>query len=521
MTRFLTRQSIVPALVSGVLLCISLPGSGGLWPVLFVALVPLLWALRTAGKGRAILYGLVTGLVHYLTLLYWIVIVLGRYGGLPWYFSYPGLLLLAFTLSLYFVVFAVAARYMLVKSSPLVVLWALPCIWVGLDWVRSFLFTGFPWMDLGYGLWNVPKLIQISDITGHYGVTFIILLLNTLIAHFLIDRTRAARAVVIVPVILLLVAVGGYSSWRWQSWNNHRHITMPIGVVQGNVEQDKKWLPQEQRRTVMGYISQTDSLFGSQKPAFVVWPETALPFFPENNSLTKVLLQLTRQKDIGLLAGAPWYTVEDLRKRKIRYYNSALFLDPEGNLAGQYFKIHLVPFGEYVPLKKYLWFLAPLVQTVGDFTPGKIEEPIVFQKARIGVLLCYESIFAELSEKWAKAGANVLINLTNDAWYGKSSAPHQSFAMTVFRAVETRRSVVRAANTGVSGFIDPLGRIRMQSDIFVPWQAVDNVVLNDEVTFVVRYGHLFAPLCLFLGFCMLLNVRLRAMLEDSSSSAYP
>jgi apolipoprotein N-acyltransferase len=414
-----------------------------------------------------------------------------------------------------------AARYMLAEASPLVILWALPCIWVGLDWIRSFLFTGFPWMDLGYGLWSVPKLIQISDITGHYGVTFIILLVNVLVALFLIDRTKTARVVVIAPVILLLLAVGGYSSWRWQSWLSHGHPTMRIGVVQGNVEQDKKWLPQEQRVTVMGYIRQTDLLFDRQKPALVVWPETALPFFPENNPLTKVLLQLTRQKHIGLLTGAPWYRVVDLRKRKIRYYNSALLLDPEGNLAGQYFKTHLVPFGEYVPLKKYLWFLAPLVQTVGDFTPGKIEEPIVFQKARIGVLLCYESIFARLSEKWVKAGANILINLTNDAWYGKSSAPHQSFAMTVFRAVETRRSVVRAANTGISGFIDPLGRVRMQSDIFVPWQAVDNVVLNNEVTFVVRYGHLFAPLCLFLGFCMLLSVRLRATLTDVTSSAYP
>jgi apolipoprotein N-acyltransferase len=521
MTRLPSRQSIVPALVSGVLLCLSLPGSGGLWPLLFVALVPLLAVLPTAKPGQAVRYGLATGMVHYLTLLYWIVIVLGRYGGLPWYFSYPALLLLAFVLSLFFVVFTVAARYLLVESSPFLALWALPCIWVGLDWVRSFLFTGFPWMDLGYGLWNVPRLIQVSDITGHYGVTFIILLINSLAALLLTERSKTARLAVIAPVVGLLLAVGGYSAWRWQSLAGRMQTTIPIGVVQGNVEQDKKWLPEEQRQTVMGYIRQTVSLFNRKKPSLVVWPETALPFFPEDNPLTADLRQLTSRNRIGLLTGAPWYTLKDPRTRKFLYYNSALLINSEGDFAGQYFKIHLVPFGEYVPIKKYLWFLAPLVQTVGDFTPGKIEKPIAFRKAKIGVLLCYESIFADLAEKWVKAGANVLINLTNDAWYGKSSAPHQSFAMTVFRAVETRRSVVRAANTGISGFIDPLGRVQMQSEIFVPWQASEDVVLNDEVTFVVRYGHLFAPLCLFWGFCMLLNLRLRRMMESKSSCAYP
>ncbi len=507
MIRLPGRQSILPALVSGVLLCLALPGSGGLWPLLFIALVPLLLALRTASPGQAIRYGLATGLVHYLSLLYWIVIVLGRYGGLPWYFSYPALLLLALVQSLFVVVFAVSARLLL--TSPFLALWALPGIWVGLDWIRSFLFTGFPWMDLGYGLWHVPRLIQISDITGHYGVTFLLLLVNALLTLLLTEGRWARRLALLTPVVLLLLAAGGYSAWRWQSLQGRIETSLPIGVVQGNIDQSKKWLPEEQRATVMGYIRQTDSLFNGKKPSLVVWPESALPFFPEDNPLTADLRRLTMDRRIGLLTGAPWYTIINLKKRQVRYYNSALLINSEGDLAGQYFKTHLVPFGEYVPLKKFLWFLAPLVQTVGDFTPGTIEKPIRFGKARIGVLLCYESIFPEIAEKWVKAGANVLINLTNDAWYGKSSAPHQSFAMTVFRAVETRRSVVRAANTGISGFVDPLGRVRMQSEIFVPWQATEDVVLSDEVPFVVTHGHLFAPLCLFLGLGMLMYLMVR------------
>ncbi len=506
------RQSILPALFSGVLLCLALPGTGGLWPLLFVALVPLLVSLRNVGVRRAACYGLVTGLVHYLSLLYWIVIVLGRYGRLPWFISYPALLLFAFVLSLFVVVFALSAR-LLLGRSPLVALWGVPCIWVGLDWIRSFLFTGFPWMDLGYGLWDVPRLIQISDITGHYGVTFLLLLTNVLVLLLFTQGKRVVQGSILAPVVLLFLVVGLYSCWRWQFVLSGPSDSMSIGVVQGNIEQDKKWIPEEQRKTIDGYIRQTVSLFKENKPSLVVWPETALPFFPEDSRLTANLRRLTIKADIGLLTGAPWYTIKNLRKRQFRYYNSALLINTDGEFAGKYFKTHLVPFGEYVPLKKYLWFLAPLVQTVGDFTPGTIEKPIEFKKARIGVLLCYESIFAELGEKWVKAGANVLINLTNDAWYGKSSAPHQSFAMTVFRAVETRRSVVRAANTGISGFIDPLGRVKVQSKIFVPWQAVYNVVLRDDVTIFVRYGHLFAPLCLLLGFCMLLYSSLRVQRE--------
>ena len=491
--------------------------------MLFVALVPFLTALRTAPSAQAAWCGLFTGLVHFLSLLYWIVIVMGRYGKLPWYISFTTLVLLALVLSLFVVVFALSARWLLAESTPFVALWVLPCLWVGLDWIRSFLFTGFPWMDLGYGLWNVPRLIQVSDITGHYGITFLLLLTNTFVALFLTDRVKTTRLLVLVPVVLLLICVAGYSTWRWQSLERWMKTaeSMPVGVVQGNVEQDKKWAPEEREKTVMDYIGQTVSLFDGKKPALVVWPETALPFFPEAHPLMVPLRSLTTKSNIALLTGAPWYTVIDRQERKYRYYNSALLIDTDGNFGGRYSKTHLVPFGEYVPLKKFLPFIAPIVQTVGDFTPGTIADPIVFRKAKIGVLLCYESIFPDIAEKWVQAGANILINLTNDAWYGKSSAPEQSFAMTVFRAVETRRSVVRAANTGISGFIDLLGRVRMRSEIFVPWQASDDVILNEKVPFVVRYGHLFAPLCFFFGAGLLLYRVLQRRMESRSASTCP
>ncbi len=211
------------------------------------------------------------------------------------------------------------------------------------------------------------------------------------------------------------------------------------------------------------------------------------------------LAEMTANHDIALLTGAPWYEIVDRRLRKVNYFNSALLLNSTGQFAGKYYKTHLVPFGEYVPLKRLLPFLAPIVEAVGDFSPGKIEQPLVWRDARAGVLICFESVFPELSRKWVMAGANVLVNLTNDAWYGKSSAPHHSLAMSVLRAVESRRSLVRSANTGISAFINPLGRVEYRSELFQPYAFAADVVLYESETFWVRYGYLFAPFCLVIG----------------------
>jgi apolipoprotein N-acyltransferase len=272
-----------------------------------------------------------------------------------------------------------------------------------------------------------------------------------------------------------------------------------VGVVQGNVDQSVKWSPSQQQKTVETYLSQTKSLFVVGRPSFVVWPETALPFYPPSNTHMQPLKELVATNDFALLTGAPWYEIIDREARKVNFFNSALLLQPDGQFGGKYYKIHLVPFGEYIPLKEFLPFLAPLVEAVGDFSFGKIEQPLSWQEAKVGVLICFESVFPELSRKWVVAGANILVNLTNDAWYGKSSAPHQSLAMSVLRAVETRRSLVRSANTGISAFVTPAGTIARQSELFVPWAAATEVVLLEQLTIWARYGYLFAPLCLAIG----------------------
>jgi apolipoprotein N-acyltransferase len=520
-------QKILVALLTAGLLWLAFPGGGGFWPLLFIALIPLLLAVIHARTVRqASVYGVLTGLFHFLVLLYWLVTVLSRYGGLPPFLSIPALVLLALYMSLYMGVFALLAHLFFVRLPWQIALWVVPCLWVALDWCRSFLFTGFPWMDPGYALANVPWLIQSADLWGHYGLSYCLVLINTLMAMLFLSTTRKRGQLTwLVPVLLVCSVVALYSSLRWQQIGRQMQAseTMRIGVVQGNIAQDLKWSPDLQKETLANYIGQSRGLIERSHPLLVVWPETALPFYPVAHPLLQSVRDLAIQGQISLLTGSPWVEQDggsgDGDNQKLRrYYNSALLFDASGQITSKYSKSHLVPFGEYVPLKKFLPFLAPVVEAIGDFSPGVIQSPLACQNARIGVLICFESIFPDIARKWVGVKANILVNLTNDAWYGRSSAPYHSLAMTVLRAVETRRSLVRAANTGFSGFVDPLGRMRMVSPLFEPWAESADVVLMDEETWFVRWGYLFAPLCLgvvmfFLTWIVLRNPRSRHFSE--------
>lgn len=541
----LGQKLLAPLLTAG-LLWLAFPGGGGFWPLLFVALVPFFLSVMRSGtvrQGRSssvldasgigpsmastAISGLLTGLFHFLLLLYWIVIVLGRYGGLPPYLSVPALLLLALYMSLFVGAFALASRLFLDRTPQRIALWLIPALWVALDWSRSFLFTGFPWMDPGYALAHVPWLIQSADLWGHYGLTYLLVLINTLVAMLIMaGRQKRGQLGLIVPVVLVCGSVALYSLLRWQQLERQILVSesMPIGVVQGNIAQDQKWSPGLQEETLVNYIGQSRGLMNGDRngsrPLLVVWPETALPFYAVDHPLLQPVRDLVQQGQVALLTGAPW--IERIAgsassQEVIRYYNSALLFDASGQITDRYSKSHLVPFGEYVPLKKILSFLAPVVEAVGDFSPGSIEQALACHNARIGVLICFESIFPEIARKWVGGNANVLVNLTNDAWYGRSSAPHHSLAMTLMRSVETRRSMVRAANTGFSGFIDPLGRVQVVSPLFEPWAGSAEVVLMEEKSVFVRGGYLFAPFCLgvvilTLGWIFLRNPRSRRFL---------
>lgn len=473
----------------------------GFAPLAWGALVPLLLIIKNAEPKRASLYGLICGMVFYTLLLYWIVIVLGKYGYLPLWISIPALLLLAFYLSLYIAAFAGICSWAMKRTQVLIIA---PPLWVALDYLRGLLFTGFPWQDLGYSQFKFPVIIQLADLFGHHALTFLILVANCIIfsaCSLFIERrnepaaTNHRRAILIG--LIILTAFMGYNLVRFNQFADKLESaeSISVAVVQGNVPQDKKWVPEFQRKTLNDYISLSESALKQETVDLLIWPETALPFYPlESHYYPELLKRLLNRQKVNLLTGAPHrQTAPSLTKRD--FYNSAFMINSSG-ITGRYDKQHLVPFGEYVPIRKFLPFLAPLVQTIGDFSAGQTPSLLAGNNALVGTLICYESIFPDLARKQAADGANILVNITNDAWFGRSSAPEQHFSMAVFRAVENRRSLARAANTGISGFIDPLGRITQKSPLFEALYLVDRLPLMDDSTFFTRIGHYFAPLCL-------------------------
>ena len=472
------------ALLTSALLLAASPGVIALPQLAWLALVPLFWSLHNQPPRRAALLGLICGLAYYLPLLYWIVIVLATYGQVPLPIAVLALVLLALYMSGYLALFA----FLCAKTGPrLPLLVFAPVCWVALDLLRGLLFTGFPWMDLAYTQYKLPLLIQVADLAGHHGLTFLLVLANALLftlSASLVRRKATSPPALIAAATVLLLLASGYSLWRMQTLpaTLAQAEQMEVAVAQGNIPQDQKWQPAFQRETIDTYLRLSNELFLDKNPQLIVWPETALPFYPYEHPLfLRLHSELTRPHQTYLLTGAP-HREKTSAAGPLSYANSAFLLSPDGQIAGRYDKQHLVPFGEYIPFRRILHFASPLVETLGEFTPGRSNTPLACRNSRIGILICFESIFPDISRKQAQAGANLLVTLTNDAWFGRSSAPMQHLAMGVFRAVETRKTLVRAANTGISAFIDPMGRMQEASPLFTEYARSQPVALVNGLT---------------------------------------
>lgn len=497
----MNRKKIFFSVLSGLLLTGAFPNIGMDWLAWF-ALVPLLIALKNLPPKEGFRIGFLAGLVHYLSLIYWTAYAMKTYGYLPLYLCIPILFLFAVYLALYMGGFSMALIW--TSANPRFCVFMVPVLWAASEYIRSFLFSGFPWELLGYSQFSRLSLIQMSDIFGVYGVSFLIGLSNGVIFMAMlcvkkenwqgkkISKRFAGGSMAVF--VLIFIAVSIYGAWRIKTLDQKISLSPSVktAVVQGNIDQSQKWDPAYRFSNTRKYID----LSISAKADLIVWPETAVPFyFLYHMDMTKMVLEAARDIRAYVLLGSPSFvrkgTAED-----IEYYNSAYLISPEGAVAGKYNKTHLVPFGEYVPFKKWLPFIGKIVEHVGDFTPGKEGNTLLMGDYPLGIQICYEIIFPNLSRAMTNNNAALLINITNDAWYGRTAAPYQHFSMTVFRAAENKRSLIRAANTGISGFIDPVGRIIGSTGIFEDAVLVRSVPLLREKTVYTRFGDVFAMICL-------------------------
>jgi apolipoprotein N-acyltransferase len=492
------------SLASGLLLALAFPRPD-LATVAWFGLVPLFLAIPQ----RPFRNGFLAGLGFFGLVLYWLNIVMTTYGRLHPLLSVVAYLLLVAYLALFFGAATWAACRCREKLglSPIV---TLPVFWVSLEFIRSFLLSGFPWAILGYSQQSHLSLIQNADLFGPYGLSFLLILCNATLAEtareVLQKRWRNLPRTALLATAILFAANLGYGFYRLSGQPDDRSRTLRTALVQGCIDQSVKWDPAYQARTVSIYRDLSFGRDGEAPVDLVIWPESAVPFyFQDGGLLTNAVVGVPLRTGAHLLLGSPAYEVVNRREH---YLNSAFLLSPQGVVLGRSDKAHLVPFGEYVPFGRFLPFVDKLVVGIGDFSPGTVS-PLPMNGARIGVLVCFEGIFPELARDYVRKGSDLLVNITNDAWFGRSSAPYQHLAMSRFRAVENRVWVARAANTGISAIVAPSGRIVAQSALFERLALRGTVGLGARPTLYTRYGDVLPTLFLIVAAWWLVRARRR------------
>jgi apolipoprotein N-acyltransferase len=483
------------AALSGVLLALSFPKFGH-WVFAWVALAPLLVSVASARTGRgAFRRGYVTGAVSSMGLVYWTEAVVVQFGGLPLVVGLVVMTLLCLALALFPSLFAwIVWRWLRAFGRPALLL--APLAWVATEILRAHTLFRFSWCLLGYSQHENVAFIQIARFGAVYLVSAVVAAASAVFAYLALERDPRARAAASASLAALLLVVGGYgASALAQPLRPSGRIK--VGLVQAAILQGEKWDPALAWRNIDRHIALTEQA-ADKGARLVVWPESAVPYlFDRNAPVAARLRDLAQSRKIYLVFGND--DREDQAEGRYRMFVGAKMLDPAGGLVLRYHKIRLVPFGEYVPMQPLLTLggrvAAKLVDQVADFTPGSEHVLAPVDGHPVGATICYEAIFPDVVRGFADGGAELLVNITNDAWYGRSSAPHQHLAMAAFRAVENGKYLVRAANTGISAVVDPRGRVIERTALFEPAVVVREVPFVPGTTFYARHGDVFAWTC--------------------------
>lgn len=519
------------ALLSGVLLTLAFPGFGH--PACaWVALAPLCTVLadrRVLRPGPASVdplagrhprravspevrgwrLGWLTGISYFGGTLYWLSDVMVTFGDLGRPVAVLLNVLLVAFLALFPSVFGLMQARLVDRMGPRALALA-PALWVGTELARRYLFGGFPWVLVGYSQTDVLPIAQLASVTGVYGVSALVVAFNAALAYAAVAGGRAG----VLAVATALALVGGVG------WAGARRIAagaatrggtpVRVALVQGNIAQEDKWNPALAGRILDTYVALSRDA-AARGARLIIWPESATPFYFEEEPVQGERLRaIARELRAYLLFGS-----DELDGSRQRAYNAAYLVRPDGATAGVYRKMHLVPFGEYIPFRRMLFFAAPLVESVADFSPGDSVTIFPVDGRRASTAICYEVVYADLIRRFVVAGSELLTTITNDAWYGRSSAPHQHFQQAAMRAVEQGRYLVRAANTGISGVVDPYGRTLERSALFTETVIVRDVRFLRASTVYARIGDAFAWASALLTLAAVVAVRRRPRREGA------
>ena len=494
---------------------------------IWIALIPALVAFNETGFRKGVLLGEVFGIGFIAIVINWF----GVFGELP-------LIAGAIHFGLYFALFfSLYGWYS--KKYPERTRWQHyiipPLLWAGIEWFKSRGVLGFCWGSLGFTQYKFPALLQLASITGVYGISFVIVFVNNLIAQTLIaigkygeetgfrpwrqlptpegfrgvlqilgelvkstgenPALRYAWLVFIFffPGILILGMVSIPMELKYGDYESISDKSFRVGVVQPNMAQNIKWKPENYLPTLQVLKEGTKTL-ADNGAKMVIWPETAIPHrYPLGASDTRNFLTgMARDNNIYLVTG-----LMDRNKldQKLRY-NTAVLIDPDGKIAGKYNKIHLVPLGEYFPFPKKYRKKLKIFDRIGDYTHGKEVKIFDTKLGKFSILICFESMFPDLARKGVKNGAEFIVIITNDAWFMRGNAAKTHFIMAAFRAVENRVWVVQSANTGESGIVDPWGKMLSETEIYTKTNINGRIYPANKKAIYTYIGDTFSILCL-------------------------
>lgn len=462
---------------------VALSGWRGRTPIAPGAVRPIVY-LPGAPARRGFTLGLITGIAYFGGTVYWTSETVHTFGGLPLPIAIVAAAILVMYLAL-FPAMAGAAGAVLIRRFGATGLMLAPSAWVSAEYLRGYLFGGFPWIPLGNAMAPVLPILQGASVAGVYGLSWLLAMLHACLALAMMSAgpTRISAAVA------SLVIVAGPSLWGAARINEGHLVRdgspVRVGLVQGNIAQGEKWEPGNAATIYERYLTMTRQA-AAKGAQFVIWPESATPFFFEEDPYSAERLRaLVRE------TGAPILFGSDQIERAApadRYYNAAFILDRAGSTAAVYRKIFLVPFGEYVPFRSLLFFVGPLVEAVGSFVPGQQVTMLPVDGHMSSTAICYEVVYPQLIRQAVLNGSELLTTITNDAWYGETSAPFQHFQHAIVRAAEQGRYMARAANTGISGIIDPYGRVLVQTNLFETMVVVGEARFLQERTVYARIG---------------------------------
>ena len=510
---FRRRAALAGAAIISGLLSVLLYAPYSVWPLGWLCLAPLLWAIASARTTLgAVFLGLTNGLVFRLLSIPWVTHSMMVHGHMPLPAALGSLLLLSLYLSLYPATLAFLLRSPLRRYGPVALLLA-PFLWVSGELLQTYLITGFPWNLLGYSQVGFLHAIQIADVTGVYGVSFLLVAFNAALVFLLLRWREIVKREVWQPLALtaalvLAVFVYGFVKTGDESVDGEPFDFVMLQDDLTNAERPRS-ASREGNELFIDYFGRTIDAARTGADV-IIWAEGTMVFLDMNEESFRPwdyeldIYALSRDEDFWLLMGSNDYFEEGAK-----LHNSAVTVSPfnEDKPSGRYDKVHLTPFGEYVPYQFIFGWVPQMIPEISDFDPGEEIRPIPLRDGLVGVPICYEIIFPDLVRRFVAKGAGLLVTISNDAWFGRSSANDQHFDHGILRAVENRRWMLRCAATGVSGIVAPNGRVLQRTPIYERAEIKGTVAMRTGKTLYAAYGDIFSYVCFLFSASILTSLR--------------